>query len=187
MNAQLGNYIRVYDGDLAPDLCTHLIGAFDSMSGMHRPNGRGHRARLEQSGWSELNISRLADAALLGLIRQKTTFGLGRYNRDVGLDIPIPNSAKLDELTLKRYRPGGNDSFQLHFDSIYDRSNRYLVLLWYLNDVDAGGETEFPALGIKVAPRTGRLLVFPPYWMFQHAGLPPVSGDKYILSTYLLF
>ena len=35
--------------------------------------------------------------------------------------------------------------------------------------------------------RIGRLVVFPPYWMFQHEGRPPVSGDKYILSTYLLF
>ncbi|WP_394687711.1 hypothetical protein [uncultured Xanthomonas sp.] len=32
-----------------------------------------------------------------------------------------------------------------------------------------------------------RLLIFPPYWMFLHAGLPPRSGDKYILSTYLEF
>jgi hypothetical protein len=28
--------------------------------------------------------------------------------------------------------------------------------------------------------------MFPPYWMYQQ-GLPPQSGDKYILSTYLLF
>ncbi|MFO1473223.1 MAG: 2OG-Fe(II) oxygenase [Lysobacterales bacterium] len=49
----------------------------------------------------------------------------------------------------------------------------------------SGGDTAFcdPA----AAPRAGRLLMFPPYWMFQHAGLPPVSGNKYILSTYLLF
>ena len=35
--------------------------------------------------------------------------------------------------------------------------------------------------------RAGRLLMFPPYWMYQHAGLPPRSSDKYIISTYLLF
>jgi len=29
--------------------------------------------------------------------------------------------------------------------------------------------------------------MFPPYWMYQHAGLPPRSNDKYIISTYLLF
>jgi len=54
-----------------------------------------------------------------------------------------------------------------------------------LNDVACGGETEFPHLGVSVKPEAGRLLIFPPYWMYQHQGLPPVSGDKYILSTYL--
>ena len=61
------------------------------------------------------------------------------------------------------------------------------MLLWYLNDVAEGGETRFPQLGITVPARQGRLLVFPPYWMYQHEGLAPESGDKFILSTYLLF
>ena len=45
----------------------------------------------------------------------------------------------------------------------------------------------FPRLDLAVPARAGRLLVFPPYWMYQHAGRPPLSGDKYILSTYLVF
>lgn len=187
MDLQINRYIRTYDGDLSLDLCGHLIGSFKDLAALQRPNGRGHRAGLESSGWTELNVSRIADPALMAMFRQKVTFALGRYNRDLALDIPIPNSVKLDELTLKRYRPGGDEQFQLHFDSVYDRSNRYLVFLWYLNDVQTGGETDFPAFGLKVRPQAGRLLIFPPYWMFQHRGLPPVSGDKYILSTYLLF
>ena len=88
---------------------------------------------------------------------------------------------------MKRYRPSTDERFQLHFDSVDHLANRYLVLLWYLNDVERGGETRFPELGLEVAARAGRLLIFPPYWMYQHEGLPPESGDKYILSTYLLF
>jgi hypothetical protein len=53
--------------------------------------------------------------------------------------------------------------------------------------VSEGGETEFCDLDIRVSACAGRLLMFPPYWMFQHAGLPPRSNDKYIISTYLLF
>ena len=60
-------------------------------------------------------------------------------------------------------------------------------MIWYLNDVETGGETNFPQLETSVRPQAGRLLVFPPYWMYQHEGLPPVSGDKYIVSSYLLF
>ena len=66
-------------------------------------------------------------------------------------------------------------------------ANRYLVLLWYLNDVEQGGETRFPQLDVTIPARAGRLLMFPPYWMYQHEGRPPISGDKYIISTYLLF
>ena len=45
----------------------------------------------------------------------------------------------------------------------------------------------FPVLGSRVSPKTGRLLMMPPHWMFEHTGEPPVSGDKYILTSYLNF
>ena len=77
--------------------------------------------------------------------------------------------------------------FEPHYDALDAKSNRYLVFLWYLNDVAEGGETEFCNFGLRVQARAGRLLMFPPYWMFQHAGLAPCSNDKYIVSTYLLF
>ena len=132
-------------------------------------------------------MTALADDSFRGFFRARIDLALDRYNRDIGLDIAVPNSPSIAELILKRYRPGHDERFQPHFDSVHDVANRYLVLLWYLNDVTEGGETEFRQLGVKVAARQGRLLVFPPYWMFQHAGLPPISGPKFILSTYLLF
>ena len=94
---------------------------------------------------------------------------------------------KISELVMKRYRTTGDEGFQLHFDSIGEKANRYLVFLWYLNDVAEGGGTAFSELGICVQAKAGRLVIFPPYWMFQHIGQQPVSNDKYILSTYFLF
>ena len=80
---------------------------------------------------------------------------LERYNRDIGLDIPVPNSPKISDLILKRYRPiaPGRAAFQLHFDAVNHLAHRYLVLLWYLNDVTQGGETRFPQLEHRVAPQ----------------------------------
>jgi hypothetical protein len=122
-----------------------------------------------------------------GFFRGRIDEALARYNADVQLDLPVPNSPAFADLVLKRYRPNSAERFQLHFDAINHLSNRYLVLLWYLNDVEHGGATRFPRLDIEITARAGRLLMFPPYWMYQHEGLPPESGDKYILSTYLLF
>jgi hypothetical protein len=184
---ELSHYVRVYDNDLEPELCQRMLASFAALSRFQVTNGRGVRAGLEQSAWTELNVSRLADAAFAADFRRRLDAALERYNRDVGLTIPVPRAPKHSDLTMKRYRPGRAESFQLHFDSIYSVSNRYLVLLWYLNDVSDGGETHFPQLDLAVKPARGRLLVFPPYWMYQHEGVPPRSGDKFILSTYLLF
>jgi len=150
-------------------------------------NGRELRAGLEDSAWTELNVTRHGDPLTAGFFRGRIDEALARYNADVRLDLPIPNSPVFADLVVKRYRPNSTERFQLHFDAINHLANRYVVLLWYLNDVERGGATRFPQLGMEVAARAGRLLMFPPYWMYQHEGLPPESGDKYILSTYLLF
>lgn len=183
----LSHYVRTYDNDIEPGFCTKLVDSFHQLERFHQPNGRGIRAGLEASAWTELNVTRLSDPAFLGFFRARIDAALRRYNDDVGLQIPVPNSPLTSDLILKRYRPGGGEGFQLHFDSLNEVCDRYLVVLWYLNDVAEGGETRFPDLSVSVAPRAGRLLIFPPFWMYQHVGSPPLSGDKYILSTYLLY
>ena len=181
-------YLRTYDAHLEPALCEKLIASFNALSRFQQQNGRNIRAdALADSSWTELNVTRLSDAGFLTFFRSRIDHALEAYNRDVQLPIPVPNSAQIADLVLKRYRPGHEERFQLHFDAVNHLANRYLVMLWYLNDVAGGGETRFPQLDIAVAPKAGRLIVFPPYWMYQHEGLMPVSCDKYILSTYLLF
>jgi hypothetical protein len=187
MSVQLADYIRVYDDALPRPFCAQLIDGFERMGAEQRRSGRDVLPGLEGSAWTELDLGQVADQAFLGFFLAKIDEALERYNRDVSLTIPVPMRPRTDRLILKRYRPGGGEGFQPHFDSIDAVAGRYLVFLWYLNDVAEGGETEFCDLGKKVEARAGRLLMFPPYWMFQHAGLPPRSGDKYILSTYLMF
>lgn len=186
--ADLRHFIRVYDASLEPALCAQMIQSFAGLARFQVRAGReGARPGFDESAWTELNVTRLSDGAFRGMFSMRINAALERYNRDVGLAIALPNSGSTADLVMKRYRPGANERFQLHFDAIYHRANRYLALLWYLNDVGEGGETRFPQLDLAVEARCGRLLVFPPYWMYQHEGVAPRSGDKYILSTYLLF
>jgi prolyl 4-hydroxylase len=183
----LRHYIRIYDDGMEAPFCRKMIETFASLAPFQQRNGRGVRDGLEQSAWTELNVTKLSDEAFMLLFRKRIDAALDRYNLDVGLGIPLPNSRVHGDLVMKRYRAGTNERFQVHFDALHNFANRYLVLLWYLNDVAEGGETRFPQLDFGVEARTGRLLMFPPYWMYQHEGAIPRSGDKYILSTYLLF
>lgn len=183
----LRHYIRVHDHSLPPELCGKLIDSFNSLSRFQLRNGRGVRPGLEESAWTELDVTRLSDAPFLAFFRARVSAELQRYNAEVKLPVPVPDSPLLSPLILKRYRAGSQDQFQTHFDAINEVCDRYLVFLWYLNDVEEGGHTWFPGMDMGVAPRTGRLLMFPPYWMYAHQGRPSPLQDKYILSTYLRF
>lgn len=179
--------IQTFDDALPAALCAQIIEGFHAASAFQINNGKSRRDWLSGSAWTELDLGPLSDDAFRQSILDNIHHHLARYNKALGLTLPVPGTTKISELILKRYRPGGEERFQPHFDSLGPVSNRYLVCLWYLNDVAEGGETAFVDLGVSVKPKAGRMVIFPPYWMFQHEGRPPISGDKYILSTYLLF
>lgn len=184
---QLSHYIRSYDNSLPQEFCSGLIASFNRLAHLQQRNGRGIRAGLDDSAWSEMDMGRLADAPFQAFFRSLISTALRRYNADVGLPIAVPDSPLLSPLILKRYRAGSEEKFQTHFDSINQVCDRYMVFLWYLNTVELGGQTWFPGLQHGVQPMAGRLLMFPPYWMYAHQGRVSPEQDKYILSTYLRF
>jgi prolyl 4-hydroxylase len=183
----LARYVQWFDHALKPDFCQGMIESFQQLSHCQARNDRGAISALKSSAWTELNVSKVADASFEALFRQQMLEYLDVYNERAPMTLPIPPRHRIENLRIKRYTVEQADQFQPHFDALDYNCNRYMVFLWYLNDVAEGGETEFCDLGIRVAARAGRLLMFPPYWMYQHAGLPPRSNDKYIISTYLLF
>jgi Rps23 Pro-64 3,4-dihydroxylase Tpa1-like proline 4-hydroxylase len=65
-----------------------------------------------------------------------------------------------------------------------DRKIRKLTFLWYLNDVEEGGETEFWSK-YSIKPEAGKLVLFPACWTFPHTGKVPISNDKYIITGWL--
>lgn len=184
---RLSRFVQVFDDALPAAICAQLVKGFEAARGQQVANGRSRRDWLSGSAWTELDIGPMCDAGFRQSLMDGAMHFLARYNAILGLTIPVPPTTKTSEWILKRYRSGGDERFQPHFDSIGPVANRYLVLLWYLNDVPEGGETAFVDLDLEVRPKCGRLVMFPPFWMYQHEGRPPISGDKYILSTYLLF
>ena len=70
---------------------------------------------------------------------------------------------------------------------------RVLSGLLYLNDVEEGGETSFPALDLAVSPRAGRLLLWADVLDDQplvkdvrtrHAALPVTRGEKFAANLW---
>ena len=72
-----------------------------------------------------------------------------------------------------------------HSERDFLSSGRHLATMVYLNDVIDGGETEFLYQNRRVRPRAGRVVIFPVEWTHTHRGNPPLSGDKYIMTSWL--
>lgn len=178
----LRDFVKVYESVLSDDLCEDIIERFEADAGHHVRRGmRNIRA------FTELNIDDLPDwKPVLEHLESSADECLKRYQGECpGMFAP---AHEFESFRIKRYEPGKGEVFSRHVDG-YDEITalRYVVLFWYLNDVDEGGETWFPDLRMRVRPRRGRCLMFPPFWMYEHAGLKPVSNAKYIVGTYFTF
>lgn len=182
----LTHFIRTYERALEPAVCDRMVDAFESMQAQQVRSGRNFREALSESSWTELDLTHRTEQAFKQQIAEVVFHFKAQYEDDCGIRPRLPDPASLGKLMMKRYDANGEDNFQPHYDSVGPHANRYLVFLWYLNDVAEGGETDFVDLERKIAPVKGRLLMFPPYWMWRHTGRTPVSNAKYILSTYLL-
>jgi prolyl 4-hydroxylase len=183
----LSHYIRSYENAFPAEFCDRVVQHFEADSSKQQRNGSNIRSGLSESSWLEQDLSDCMEFNFRNMVLNSLRHYKAVYEKDCGIQPPLPEPPGLAPLIVKRYDPGGKDRFQPHFDALGPVANRYMVFLWYLNDVAQGGETEFVDLGIKSAASKGKLLMFPPYWMYRHAGLPPVSNPKYILSTYPLW
>ena len=68
---------------------------------------------------------------------------------------------------------------------------RTYTFMCYLNDVEEGGETNFIALNKKFKPKQGMAVIWNnlykngiPNPKTLHEALPPVSGDKYVITKW---
>jgi hypothetical protein len=89
---------------------------------------------------------------------------------------------------LRLYRYGPGERHGAHWDTIVelaDNVRSLLTLVFYLNDDFTGGETDFPELGRRIAPRRGRALLFQ-HRVLHEAGAV-TAGEKLVLRTDILY
>ena len=177
----LSDYVKTYDGRLSPEQCQALIDRFEAAPDLHE----GKRAEDSYS-FVQLSVSRHWPDVEAQTARIFLTC-LQQYRQSLAIGAYWPSNPASEEIRLKRYLPGGRDNFPPHVDAMDEfTAKRFITAILYLND-PGGGETVFPGLDVSVAPAPGRVVVFPPLWIFPHAGLPPRERAKYIVHGYLWY
>lgn len=99
---------------------------------------------------------------------------------------------RIGDINAQRYT-AGNGGYPYWHSEVYPQAphnealHRVLLFMFYLNDVEDGGETEFYYQDKAVKPKAGRMVIAPAYFTHTHRGQIPRSNDKYILTSWLLF
>jgi prolyl 4-hydroxylase len=112
--------------------------------------------------------------------------------------VPEPNG---EGLQILHYRVGGE--YRPHFDyfdpatpgcalQLKHGGQRLLTIILYLNDVDGGGGTIFPELGLEFLPEKGAALMFASITregalqpQSLHGGSPVTAGVKWIATRWI--
>ena len=132
----------------------------------------------------------LAETSVLNLLIQS------RIGGAIGAPLSV-----MEAFAVLNYLPGEQASD--HFDyldpaipayaeEIARVGQRVATALLYLNDDYEGGETDFPELGLRRRGAKGDALIFfsvdaagAPDPRTRHAGRPPTSGEKWVLSQFV--
>lgn len=150
-------------------------------------NRRNYKSETRTNSIAEFN---LAENELLHfLIQQKMSAACG---------IPM---VQMEGTAILNYQPG--EEISDHFDfvdpdmpnyhqEIRDNGQRIITFLIYLNDDYEGGETVFTELDVSFKGKTGDGIFFvnalpdgEPDKRSKHAGRPPSSGEKWIISQFI--
>lgn len=188
--------IYSYDHAISPVLCKTIIEMFETEDSRYKgiTNGGYNPTNKETMDFVIPNVNSRWERVSLFLnkeLSQNLKVYLNQLNIIDQLNILSPNYLgskflQYDSFMIQKYEKN-KGKFNYHNDFIcdYEKSRfRLVTFIFYLNDVNVGGETEF--FGHKhVRPTAGKLLLFPATWTFPHCGKIPISSDKYIITGWL--
>jgi hypothetical protein len=188
----IDNFIGVYDNYITPEDCNKAIKIFEDNDKFNK------------------TVNRIGSEQTSVLKKQDQQYFAAANNLDVWWKELKPMMVNFD-LAWNHYaeNTGAKDAYQVpfHFTCLkiqktlptegyhvwhiehgkgFDNEARAFVFSIYLNDVEEGGETEFLHFSKRVRPKTGRIVIWPAGFPYIHRGNSPLSGKKYILTSWMM-
>lgn len=185
----LSHYVRVYDDVFPPEFCNSLTQEFDKANESNSELIRHSDFDWKQDyrSFNEIDITKAYEFQPFIDSYYERIKQVYEHYKSVVENPFFPEKVAFEDARMKKYEANGKDQFGWHID-VGDKasSSRFLVMFAYLNDVEEGGLTRFQSENdFTIKPKQGRIVIFPPMFMYPHIGEKPVSGPKYILSTYV--
>lgn len=141
------------------------------------------------------------------LTRYKPNFRTSKTSFHIDLDFDKEldkyfncQDVKTETTQIQMYSIG--NQFKEHFDWFDEldkdfkednnSGQRTWTIMVYLNDVESGGETNFPKLGLNIIPKKGKAVIWNNLhkdgsgnYDVIHSGKPVIKGEKWIITKWI--
>jgi len=192
-NIKIENHIGIYDGFILPSECEQSIKTFEervkfkkTFNRMQSEGTSGHLKNDEAANfyydidvWYK-DLKNILVNFDIALKHYETHTSIKNY---IGI-----NNFEYTSIKIQKTLPSqGYHIWHVEKGPGLDYLRRALAFTIYLNDIEEGGETEFLYQSTRVKPKKGRIAIWPASFPYVHRGNPPLSGEKYIMTSWLLF
>ncbi len=187
----IDNFIGVYDGYITEDECNKAIKLYEDQNKFNNTFNRLSSEKTavltkqdQQFFANPPNIDVWWEELKVLLVNFDIAFQHYLNNTGAGEAYGLP----LDYTSLKIQKTlptEGYHVWHIEHGRGHELSSRAFVYSVYLNDVEEGGETEFLHFSKRVKPKKGRIVIWPAAFPYLHRGNPPLSGEKYIITSWI--
>jgi hypothetical protein len=189
-------FVRVINNALPIELCKDIIDKFETDSRKKPGTVNIDIVNRDIKKSTDLRITNFDDwRQLRSYVAQYLMKALQVYFKEIennvfrGLDLNIISGIFGKNIIpsgfqIQKYNSTGK--FEWHTDDAHD-SKRLLAYIMYLNTVpvENGGSTDF-LNGKSIQPKEGSVLIFPATWSYIHRGNVIKSGEKYIITGFIV-
>ena len=189
----INNFIGVYDNYITEQDCDKAIKIFEDQN---KFNNTINRIAFEKA-----SILKKQDQQYFALPGNMNVWweelksmifnfdiAWNHYQKNVGaLDAYGQDTFHYTQLKIQKTLPTeGYHVWHIEHGKGFEIESRAFAYSIYLNDVKEGGETEFLHFSKRVKPKKGRIVIWPAAFPYLHRGNPPLSGEKYILTSWMM-
>jgi len=189
----INNFIATYDNYITPEECNKAIKLYEDQNKFNNT--------INRIGFEKASILKKQDQQYFAAndnvdiwweslkpIMVNFDLAWNHYAKNIGADDAYDGGPfHFTTLKIQKTLPTeGYHVWHIEHGKGFDNEPRAFAFSIYLNNVDEGGETEFLHFSKRVKPKTGRIVIWPAAFPYLHRGNPPLSGEKYILTSWMM-
>jgi hypothetical protein len=188
----INNFIGIYDNYITKEECNKAIKLYENQNKFNNTVNRigfEKASVLQKQDQQYFANGANVDVWWEDLKSMMVNFDLAwnHYIKNTGADEAYGVPFNFTDLKIQKTLPTeGYHVWHIEHGKGFYNEPRAFVFSIYLNDVEDGGETEFLHFSKRVKPKAGRIVIWPAAFPYIHRGNPPLSGEKYILTSWMM-